>query len=568
MRGQVFQTRSEDDNESFAREVARNGLSTWPWIIGHPGSQFDHGGPIACAFTSLQFAQMVFSYTESALRTGDANDVGGLLLVELTRSLFFEEVLDICELPEIRAATRMHDAQEAFALLPADFLLITPLLAGSATIFSPAIIGESIFALEETRLRCALIVTYANHVFSCVYIPLRVPLFLVFDSARRFRHGASIVVHTSRTAATAHITAMCNPGAAPLINFDFFVSNQTAALEWHDATTAAVMLDLRFAEWRGMRETQHDLARTAATDNPTTRERAATNGDAMRATAEQIARDRTYAEHLLAHDALADLVQRSEPPAQDATNRADDDPFLRPTYPEPQQDPPPTYQSPLPRPGPFPRLGPLPPQRQESLPHRQTHPPSHQDQLPYPDPHPHFNRNAASHADNDPFLRPVHSVPRPDLPRAWYLNQPPPPRDPVPRPGSFPRPRSRQQSRPRSRQGHLRSILRLAPRPNALPTSFSPLPRARPASRPQRARTPIMPPPPQIFKAYPTPREDSPPPLTSALQRSILREARQREQLKIRNDLEAEGRYDRYREETQLARPEVNSTQFVRGTVR
>ncbi|KAJ7016433.1 hypothetical protein C8F04DRAFT_1161847 [Mycena alexandri] len=514
MRGQVFQTRSEDDNESFAREVARNGLSTWPWIIGHPGSQFDHGGPIACAFTSLQFAQMVFSYTESALRTGDANDVGGLLLVELTRSLFFEEVLDICELPEIRAATRMHDAQEAFALLPADFLLITPLLAGSATIFSPAIIGESI--LCKHAYRCALIVTYANHVFSCVYIPLRVPLFLVFDSARRFRHGASIVVHTSRTAATAHITAMCNPGAAPLINFDFFVSNQTAALEWHDATTAAVMLDLRFAEWRGMRETQHDLARTAATDNPTTRERAATNGDAMRATAEQIARDRTYAEHLLAHDALADLVQRSEPPAQDATNRADDDPFLRPTYPEPQQDPPPTYQSPLPRPGPFPRLGPLP---------HNDRSPCLIDKLTHPRTKINFHIQTPTRISTgmqrvtrttirscDQCIRYRDRSPSGLVPQSASASS-----GSCSETGSFPRPRSRQQSRPRSRQGHLRSILRLAP-------------------------------------PYPTPREGLTTTTYFRLQRSILREA--------------QGRYDRYREETQLARPEVNSTQFVRGTVR
>ncbi|KAJ7735661.1 hypothetical protein DFH07DRAFT_967126 [Mycena maculata] len=263
MQGQVFWSLSESDNGVFASTVAHSGLPLWSWIISDADSQSEwNQGQFACSLASLQFAKLVL------LKIGHdpRSEAAGTFLAEIRRE-FFNEVLNICE----QGPDTLLSVEEAY-LAPQyhpRFRDLTPLLHGAPndTVHRTLQVPELIIGLEETQLPSALTLTTGGHIRVCVYAPFHpVPLFLVFDSAARFGRGASVVVHTSRPAATAHLAAMCTPNDtepadSPLraLSGDFFVLRATADAEAHKVRTAAMALDLRF----GVERVARDVARAA-----------------------------------------------------------------------------------------------------------------------------------------------------------------------------------------------------------------------------------------------------------------------------------------------------------------
>ncbi|KAJ7180915.1 hypothetical protein C8R46DRAFT_595263 [Mycena filopes] len=188
--------------------------------------------------------------------------------------------------------------------------------------------------------------------------------------------------------------------------------------------------------------------------------------------------------------------------------------------PQLRHDPPPTYQSPFARPdapqSPPPPQDPLPPSRQASSPRRDS-----RSRL-NPDPY------TRSRADGDSFLQPMDPQPGPQDPPPGYQS---PSLPPMPR-----------------------SILRS--RPNHSP---------RPAVRPPRTQIPVRYFQPQAFRAYPTPPEDSPPPLTPvpASGDNVL----QRERVGVRNDRAAAERYAYARSTEERTRLLSNTFVRVQGSV-
>ncbi|KAJ7509857.1 hypothetical protein B0H11DRAFT_2216727 [Mycena galericulata] len=262
MQAQVFRSCSEADNGVFASTVVHSGIPLWSWVITHPDSQFETPeGTNACSVASLQFAKLVLLRASHDLSRIDAD----AFLAEILRRDFFDEVLAICA----RGPENFLSIEEAFsdARYQPRFLSLSPLLYGSPNRSVPTQVqvAELLAGLEEVRLPSALTLTSGGHIRVCVYIPFRpVPLFLVFDSAMRFGRGASVVVHTARASATAHLAAMCAPNAveaedSPLrpLSGDFFILNTT---DPRSAKRAAMVLDLRF----GAERVARDLARATA----------------------------------------------------------------------------------------------------------------------------------------------------------------------------------------------------------------------------------------------------------------------------------------------------------------
>ncbi|KAJ7464532.1 hypothetical protein FB451DRAFT_1263752 [Mycena latifolia] len=268
MQRQVFQSLSEADNSFLATTIARSGLSVWPWIVSDAHSQFDAqygpGGANSCSLACLRFAQLVLHKAHTDLSHASA-DVGRFLTSVLGRD-FFGEVLAICGQ---NPGGQAYPIEVAFRSgVSNDWAQgLSPLLYGTPKVYSPAHIAELAAALEETNLNAALTLTSGFHHRVCVYIPHRVPLFLVFDSAQRFGRGASTVVHTSRAAATTHLIAICDPGAgsSPELSGDFFVSRATmdSDAHRHRVHTAVIVLALRLGAQRAFSETEASLAASA-----------------------------------------------------------------------------------------------------------------------------------------------------------------------------------------------------------------------------------------------------------------------------------------------------------------
>ncbi|KAJ7504147.1 hypothetical protein B0H11DRAFT_2221594 [Mycena galericulata] len=262
MQAQVFRSCSEADNSVFTSTVVHSGIPLWSWVITHPDSQFEiPEGTNACSVASLQFAKLVLLRASHDLSRIDA----GAFLAEILRRDFFDEVLAICA----RGPENFLSIEEAFsdARYQPRFLSLSPLLYGSPNRSVPTQVqvAELLAGLEEIQLPSALTLTSGGHIRVCVYIPFRpVPLFLVFDSAMRFGRGASVVVHTTRASATAHLATMCAPNAVEAedsllrpLSGDFFILRTT---DLHTAKRAAMVLDLRF----GAERVARDLARATA----------------------------------------------------------------------------------------------------------------------------------------------------------------------------------------------------------------------------------------------------------------------------------------------------------------
>ncbi|KAJ7699022.1 hypothetical protein B0H17DRAFT_1196609 [Mycena rosella] len=210
-----WQSPSEANNSAFASTVAHSGLPVWPWIPSDSRSQFDEQyaprGANSCSFACLRFAQLVFHKANKNLTK--ANPDRGRFLSNILKPGFFASPGRLRSGSRLNGPSIEEALEEAFRHVDLNWARsLIPLLHGTHRPFSPARMAELTAALEEIGLSAALILTCATHHRVYVHIPLPVPLFLVFDSARLFGSWASIVVHTSHAATTAHLTAMCGPG--------------------------------------------------------------------------------------------------------------------------------------------------------------------------------------------------------------------------------------------------------------------------------------------------------------------------------------------------------------------
>ncbi|KAJ7087704.1 hypothetical protein C8R43DRAFT_1142299 [Mycena crocata] len=249
MQGQAYHSRSEADNSLFASVVTQSGL-LWPWIISDRWSQFEVGsGDTACAFTSLKFIQLVLGVFLPQHRPAE-------VLQWIVRAESIATVLNVCHRLSREDAGRMHTVDQAFEDKRFHFQRdLIQLVSGNTDPTLPVStqVAEIVRALEDTHLPSAAALTSGGHVRACVHIPHSpdtTPLFLIFDSARLFGRGASIVVHTSAASAGAHLTSMY-PAANTTIGLEFFVGHGTAAAAPAHVHAAATVLDLRFG---GMRE--------------------------------------------------------------------------------------------------------------------------------------------------------------------------------------------------------------------------------------------------------------------------------------------------------------------------
>ncbi|KAJ7625536.1 hypothetical protein FB45DRAFT_1060217 [Roridomyces roridus] len=248
MSAPVFRSSSNSGhNLAFAHHVVSRGLSWSSWIVEHDASQASFAwGAAACALISLRFC----AYVLRAL--AHSNNLTSLL-GEVVGHKFFQDVFEICGLAgegEMRSIADIMSPESAL------FPSITSLFHVPPMRFTNTRgqIADYVAALEETNLPCGmtLAVRWDGHVCACVYLPPSdasrpVPLFLVFDSLRKYGcQGASVVVHTTRSAAAAHMaTAYAgHDGESADITASFFVPNYEHQPRAH--ARAALVLHVRF----------------------------------------------------------------------------------------------------------------------------------------------------------------------------------------------------------------------------------------------------------------------------------------------------------------------------------